>query len=78
MNDILKKLPEENEDQYIWKVGQAKDAGLIESTWEDLTPRLNTELGIDETEWRGSSAFRKAYRWMQRAYDNVFSQHRRT
>ena len=74
MNDILKKLPEENEDQYIWKVGQAKDAGLIESTWEEITPRLNTELGIEETEWRGSSAFRKAYRWMQRAYDNVFRQ----
>lgn len=74
MNDILKKLPEENEDQYIWKVGQAKDSGLIDSTWEEITPRLNTELGIDETEWRGSSAFRKAYRWMQRAYDNVFRQ----
>lgn len=74
MNDILKKLPEENEDQYIWKVGQAKDSGLIDSTWEELTPRLNTELSIDETEWRGSSAFRKAYRWMQRAYDNVFRQ----
>jgi hypothetical protein len=74
MNDILKRLPQENEDQYIWKVGQAKDAGLIDSTWEELTPRLNTELGIEETEWRGSSAFRKAYRWMQRAYDNVFRQ----
>lgn len=74
MNDILKKLSEENEDQYIWKVGQAKDAGLIDSTWEELAPRLNTELGIEETEWRGSSAFRKAYRWMQRAYDNVFRQ----
>ena len=74
MNDILKKLPDENEDQYIWKVGQAKDAGLIDATWEELTPRLNTELGIEETEWRGSSAFRKAYRWMQRAYDNVFRQ----
>lgn len=74
MNDILKRFPEENEDQYIWKVGQAKDCGLIDSTWEELTPRLNTELGIEETEWRGSSAFRKAYRWMQRAYDNVFRQ----
>ena len=74
MSDILKKLSDENEDQYIWKVGQAKDAGLIDSTWEELTPRLNTELGIEETEWRGSSAFRKAYRWMQRAYDNVFRQ----
>ena len=74
MEDILKKLPEENEDQYIWKVGQAKDCGLIDATWEELTSRLNTELGIEETEWRGTSAFRKAYRWMQRAYDNVFRQ----
>ena len=74
MNEILSKLPEENEDQYIWRVGQAKDAGLIAFTWEELAPRLNTELGIEETEWRGSSAFRKAYRWMQRAYDNVFRQ----
>ena len=74
MKDILKRLPEENEDQYIWKIGQAKDCGLIDSTWEEFTPRLNTELGIEETEWRGSSAFRKAYRWMQRAYDNVFRQ----
>jgi hypothetical protein len=74
MNDILTKLSNENEDQYIWKVGQAKDSGLIDATWEELTPRLNTELGIEETEWRGSSAFRKAYRWMQRAYDNVFRQ----
>ena len=74
MNEILSKLPEENEDQYIWRVGQAKDAGLVTFTWEELAPRLNTELGIEETEWRGSSAFRKAYRWMQRAYDNVFRQ----
>lgn len=74
MDDVLKKLPEENDDQYIWKVGQAKDAGVLTSTWEELAPRLNAELGIEETEWRGSSAFRKAYRWMQRAYDNVFRQ----
>ncbi len=74
MNDILKRLPHENEDQYIWKVGQAKDAGIVNSTWEELAPILNTELGLEETEWRGSSAFRKAYRWMQRAYDNVFRQ----
>ena len=74
MHDILKRLPEENEDQYIWKIGQAKDSGILDSTWEEITPILNAELGIEETEWRGSSAFRKAYRWMQRAYDNVFKQ----
>ena len=74
MDEILKKLPEENEDQYIWKVGQAKDTGLLDLSWEDITPRLNTELDIEEIKWRGSSAFRKHYRWMQRAYDNVFRQ----
>lgn len=72
MRDMLKKTLDENEDQYIWRIGQAKDAGIITYTWEDLAPILNSELGIEETEWKGSSAFRKSYRSMQRAYDNVF------
>lgn len=73
MDDILMKLPDENEGQYIWRIGQAKDAGLITETWGQLAPRLNTELEIDETEWRGESAWRKKYRVMQQAYDDVFS-----
>lgn len=73
MNDILTKLPEENEMQYIWRIGQAKDLGVLEFTWSELTPRLNTELGIDETEWRGECAWRKKYRVMQQAYDDLFS-----
>lgn len=75
MERILQKLSTENESQYIWRVGQAKDAGLIDATWEELAPRLNMELGIDETEWRGESAWRKKYRVMQQAYDDVFSKH---
>jgi hypothetical protein len=59
--------------QYIWRIGQAKDLGVIDSTWTELTPRLNTELGIDETEWRGECAWRKKYRVMQQAYDDLFS-----
>lgn len=74
MNNILQKLPNENESQYIWKVGQAKDSGLIDSTWEELTPILNTQCGIDEEDFRGSSAWRKRYRVMQQAWDDVFSQ----
>ena len=71
--EILKKLPNENEAQYIWKVGQAKDSGRISNSWEELAPILNAELGIDETEARGESAFRKKYRVMQQAWDDVFS-----
>lgn len=73
MEQILQKLPNENESQYIWRVGQAKDSGLIDSTWEDLTPVLNTQCGISEEDFRGSSAWRKRYRVMQQAWDDVFS-----
>lgn len=72
MENILQKLPTENESQYIWKVGQAKDNGLIDSTWEELTPILNTQCGISEEDFRGSSAWRKRYRVMQQAWDDVF------
>lgn len=78
MEDILQKLPTENESQYIWKVGQAKDNGLIDSTWEELTPILNTQCGIREEDFRGSSAWRKRYRVMQQAWDDVFSQNKFT
>lgn len=73
MDQILQKHIDENESQYIWRIGQAKDAGLLNLTWEQLAPRLNVELGIDETEWRGESAWRKKYRNYLEAYDNVFS-----
>lgn len=74
MDQILQKLPSENESQYIWKVGQAKDSGLIDNTWEELTPILNAQCGIREEDYRGSSAWRKRYRVMQQAWDDVFSQ----
>lgn len=73
MEDILKRLPEENESQYIWRIGRAKDAGTLSATWEELSPKLNTELGIAEEDWRGESAWRKRYRVMQQAFDDVFS-----
>jgi hypothetical protein len=73
MDDVLTKQSGENENQYIWRIGSAKDAGLIEASWGQLSPRLNMELGIDEMEWRGESAWRKRYRVMRQAYDDVFS-----
>lgn len=75
MENILQKLTNENESEYIWRIGQAKDAGVLDKTWEELTIILNKELNIDETEWRGESAFRKKYRTMQQAWDDVFSKH---
>lgn len=73
MDQSLNKRMDENESQYIWRIGQAKDAGLIDATWSELSPTLNRELDIDETDWRGESAWRKRYRVMQQAWDDVFS-----
>ena len=73
MDQMLQKLSTENESQYIWRVGQAKDSGLIDNTWEELTPILNVQCGISEEDFRGSSAWRKRYRVMQQAWDDVFS-----
>jgi hypothetical protein len=78
MDNILQKLPAENESQYIWRVGQAKDSGLIDNTWEELSPILNAQCGINEEDFRGSSAWRKRYRVMQQAWDDVFSQQKFT
>ena len=74
MENILQRLPSENESQYIWRIGQAKDSGLIDSTCEELTPTLNVQCGISEEDFRGSSAWRKRYRVMQQAWDDVFCQ----
>ena len=73
MSDILKKLSDENEAQYIFRIGQAKDSGLISDTWEALSPILNAELGYAEEDWKGESAWRKRYRNYLEAYENIFS-----
>jgi hypothetical protein len=73
MEDMLKRLPNENEAQYIFRIGQGKDNGLISETWETLSPILNTELGYEEEDWKGESAWRKRYRNYLEAYENIFS-----
>lgn len=73
IQEILKKLPSENEAQYIFRIGQAKQNNLIDDTWEALSPILNRELGYEEEDWKGSSAWRKRYRNYLEAYEQIFS-----
>lgn len=69
----LKKIPDESELQYIWRMCSAKDAGVIELTWEELAEILNRELIGDESEYLGESAYRKKYQQARAFYDDVFS-----
>ena len=70
----LKRLDGENEEQYIWRVGQLKDGGLIDLSWEELTEHINKECRDSEDEYRSEAAYRKPYQQAKRYYEaGVFS-----
>lgn len=70
--DNFKRLPNENERQYIWRIGQMVDSGHIEN-WKSIAPILNQELRNDESEYRDESAYRKPYQYAKGYYEDVFS-----
>lgn len=70
--DDFKKLDNETEEQYLWKIGQLVDSGKVES-WASINDIVNKELGIDEEKWRDESSFRKRYQAAKKFYDGCFS-----
>lgn len=57
----LKRQDGENEHQYLWRIGQAKDSGLLDMSWNDIANVMNKEFRDDESEYRAESAYRKIY-----------------
>lgn len=72
-NVSLSKAQDESALQFIWRLSAAKDAGIIELTWEELASVFNRELLEDESEYLGESAYRKKYQQAKAFYDDVFS-----
>lgn len=62
-------LENETTDEYLWRVGEAKDAKGY--TWEDLAPLLNDKLITDNEDETGhdESWWRKRFKRMRRAID---------
>ena len=71
MNEF-KKLENETEEQYLWKIGQLVDSGKVAS-WSSVNDIVNKELGIDEDKWRDESSFRKRYQAAKKFFDGCFS-----
>lgn len=61
----------ENEREYIWRIGAKVDSG--ELTWEEASAYINKNWRSDETEYRTSCAYRKAYKNAKDFYNDVFS-----
>ena len=78
MNDILVHLLNETEDQCLWRVGKAKDAGTLTENWPEIALFFNKTFREDETQYYDSSAYRKKYRNFVTAYEGIFSKERFT
>ena len=62
VNDILVKLPNETEEETLFRIGSAKRDGLLDATWQDIADFMNPTFRKDETEYRSESAYRKKYK----------------
>lgn len=64
----------QSELSYLWAIGQAKDGGVYDGTWEDIADLINFYYRADDTEYKTSSAYRKPYEQAKKFYEGgVFS-----
>ena len=70
--NLLNKLPEETEEQYLWRMGHYIGDGLV-SSWKEIGDIVNAQLCDDETKWKDCDTFRRQISTAKRYYDNVFS-----
>lgn len=61
-------LESENEEQFIWRLGQAKDSGELDMSWEEIATIINAELNNDDRPL-SEAAFRKPYQQAKRFYE---------
>ena len=64
-----KRFDGESEEQFLWRLGQAKDAGAIDLDWESIADIMNREFREDESEHRNESAYRKPYQQAKRFFE---------
>lgn len=72
----LRREKNENEEQYIWRLGQSKDSGTLDMDWNGISDVINKEFRNDESEFRTEAAYRKPYQQAKRFYEaGVFSKY---
>ena len=62
MEEILKLMPNETEDECLWRLGNAKNDNILDLRWIDIADWMNKTFRQDETEYRSESAYRKKYK----------------
>lgn len=62
INDILRLLPNETEEECLWRIGNAKKDGLLDNTWVEVADFMNKTFRDSEEEYYCESAYRKKYK----------------
>lgn len=61
-------LKSENEEKFIWRLGQAKDSGELDMSWDEIANVINKELG-NEDRPLSEAAFRKPFQYAKRFFE---------
>ena len=52
MEEILRVLPNETEDECLFRIGEAKRDGLLDLTWTQIADFFNKTFRENDTEYR--------------------------
>ena len=58
----------ENECQYLWRLGQAKDSGQLDADWNEIARLMNTEFGDPDKPY-SEAAWRKPYQMSKKFFE---------
>lgn len=58
----------ENECQYLWRLGQAKDSGQLDADWNDIAKLMNAEFGDPDKPY-SEAAWRKPYQMSKKFFE---------
>lgn len=64
----VKRQPNENEQQYLWRLGNAKDSGILDMNWSSICSLMNSEFADHDRPF-GEAAWRKPYQMAKKFYD---------
>lgn len=66
----LHKNDGENEEQFTWRLGRAKDSGELQLNWDEIADIINKEFRTEEIDYKHESAYRKPYQQAKRYFES--------
>ena len=67
---MFNRLINESEEQFLWRIGNAKDSGVLDLSWDEIANIMNKEFREDISEYRSEAAYRKPYQQAKRFFES--------